>query len=55
MPYTTPAETAFTKAFLLEENKFSAEALIWYKKAVQLNPSNLTYQQTLSSFYETKL
>lgn len=55
VPETTPAETAFAKAFLLEENKFSAEALLWYKKAVQLNPSNLTYQQTLSSFYETKL
>jgi len=55
LPVSTPAETAFAKAFLLEENKFNAEALIWYKKAVQLNPSNQTYQQSLSSFYETKL
>lgn len=55
VPSTTAAETAFTKAFLLHENKFTAEALVWYKKAVRLDPSNLIYQQSLSSFYETKL
>lgn len=55
VPSSTPAETAFAKGFLLQENKFTAEALIWYKQAVRLNPSNLIYQQSLSSFYETKL
>ncbi|RYY47213.1 MAG: hypothetical protein EOO06_12920 [Chitinophagaceae bacterium] len=53
VPITTPAETAFAKAFVLQENHFTAEALRYYKIAAKLAPGNKIFKKTLSVFYET--
>jgi hypothetical protein len=49
---TTPAQTAFMKAWVLEENHFPAEAMKYYAKAVKLDPKNSTYKSALKHFYE---
>ncbi len=49
---TTPAETAYIKAYILEENHFPAEALQYYQQAFQLAPQNLIYQKSQNRFYE---
>jgi hypothetical protein len=54
IPLTTPAETAFAKAFVLQENHFIAEALKYYSLATKLSPQNKLYKKTLSQFYEPK-
>ncbi len=46
-----PAETAFMKGFILEENHFIAEAFNYYKLAGELNPNNKYYKLALSRFY----
>jgi hypothetical protein len=52
LPPATPAESAYMKAFILEENHFLAEAFKFYKQAYKLSPSNKTYQFAQSRFYE---
>ncbi|RYY69448.1 MAG: hypothetical protein EOO13_09515 [Chitinophagaceae bacterium] len=51
IPVTSPAETAFAKAFVLHENHFLAEALKYYTIASRLSPKNKLYQTSLSQFY----
>lgn len=51
---TTPAETAYIKAYILEENHFLAEAFQYYQKAVQLAPQNPVYKKSQNRFYEFK-
>lgn len=51
---TTPAETAYMKAYILEENHFLAEAFQYYQQAFQLAPRNLIYQKSQNRFYEFK-
>jgi len=53
VPVSSAAETAYARAFLLEENHFLAEALQYYQQAAQLNPSNIIYKKSLAKFYET--
>ncbi len=53
VPESSPAETAYAKAFLLHEHHFLAEALPYYKLAVKLNPGNSIYRTSLNKFYET--
>ncbi|RZJ82380.1 MAG: hypothetical protein EOO47_00805 [Flavobacterium sp.] len=45
------AEEAFMTAFLLEQNKYLAEAQQYYRTAVALNPKNKTYQAFSARFY----
>lgn len=52
-PVSMAAETAFAKAFILQENHFLAEALKYYRQASKLAPKNLLYQKALNQFYET--
>ena len=52
VPVTTPSETAFSKAFLMEENFFMAEAFKYYELAMKLNPANKTYKNSLLRFYD---
>lgn len=49
---TTPAETAFAKGFVLEENHFFAEAFTYYKLAYQLNPKNEIYKTSYARYHE---
>jgi hypothetical protein len=51
---TTPAETAYLKGYILEENHFQAEAFQYYQKAFQLAPQNSLYQKSQNRFYEFK-
>lgn len=53
VPVSSAAETAYARAFLLEENHFLSEALQYYQQAVQLNPTNVIYKKSLEKFYET--
>ncbi len=53
VPITSPAETAYGKAFVLHENHFLAEAHKYYKLAASLNPGNSIYKTSLNKFYET--
>lgn len=52
VPVTTPSETAFSKAFLMEENFFMAEAYAYYELATKLNPTNKLYKNSLLKFYD---
>lgn len=52
VPETTNAETAYLRAYVLEENHFIAEAIVYYQKAVKYNPENKIYKQSLDKFYE---
>jgi hypothetical protein len=52
LPPGLPAETAYMKGFILEENHFLAEAFKFYKQAYILSPSNKRYQFAQSRFYE---
>ncbi len=47
---TTPAETAYLSAYLLEEKHFLAEAAKYYQKALQLNPTNKIYAAACERF-----
>lgn len=47
-----PAETAYMKAFLLEEQHFLAEAFSYYQLAAQLDPQNTIYKKAQLRFYE---
>ena len=49
---TTPAETAYMSAFLLEKNHFIVEAAEYYKQAYALEPVNLIYKNAKLRFYE---
>jgi hypothetical protein len=53
VPVTGAAETAFARAFLLEENYFMAEALKYYQQAVRFSPNSEVYKRSLNKFYET--
>ncbi|MFT3980766.1 MAG: hypothetical protein QM687_09880 [Ferruginibacter sp.] len=50
---STPAETAFATAFILQENHFVAEALSYYQLAAKLDHSNIIYKKAVEKFYET--
>lgn len=54
IPVSTAAETAFAKGFVLQENRFLAEALAYYTLAAKLDVKNKLYQKTLSQFYATQ-
>lgn len=47
---TTPAETAYLKAFMLEENHLLIDAAYYYKLAAQLAPTNEAYQTSYAKF-----
>ena len=49
---TTPAETAYMSAFLLEKNHFLTEAAQYYNQAYMLEPKNLVYKNAKLRFYE---
>lgn len=49
---TSPAETAFMKAFVLERNYFLFEAAKYYSKAALLEPANKFYKAAKSRFDE---
>ncbi|RYY89550.1 MAG: hypothetical protein EOO15_05830 [Chitinophagaceae bacterium] len=51
---TTPAETAFMKAFVLEENHFLAEALKYYAEAFRLDPRNPRTEAAIKHYHEIK-
>ena len=53
IPFTTDAETAFARAFVLEENHFIAAAVASYRVAARLSPGNNLYKKTLARFYAT--
>lgn len=53
VPITSAAETAFIKGFVMEENHFMAEALIYYGQAAKANSKNSLYKKTLAKFYNT--
>ncbi len=53
VPETSPAETAYTKAFLLQENHFLAEAFYYYQLAAKLDPANSIYKISLNKFYDS--
>jgi hypothetical protein len=52
LPNASPAETAYMKAFILEENHFTGEAFRYYEQAFKLAPSNEQYKPARSRFYE---
>jgi hypothetical protein len=52
LPNASPAETAYMKAFILEENHFTGEAFRYYEQAFKLAPSNEKYKPARSRFYE---
>ncbi len=47
---TTPAETAYLKAFLFEERHLLAEAAYYYQLATQLAPTNEAYALSYAKF-----
>jgi len=47
---TTPAETAFLKGYLLEENFLLAEAVKYYRRAFELEPKNDVYKNAWNRF-----
>ena len=47
---TTPAETAFLKGYLLEENYLLAEAVKQYTEAFALEPQNARYREAVERF-----
>ena len=49
---TTPAETPYMSAFLLEKNHFIVEAATYYKQAYALEPGNWAYKNAKLRFYE---
>ncbi|RYY40114.1 MAG: hypothetical protein EOO08_07200 [Chitinophagaceae bacterium] len=51
---TTPAQTAFMKAFVLEENHFLVEALKYYAQAFRLDPTNPRIKAALKHYHEIK-
>lgn len=52
LPLSSPAETAFMRGFLLEENHLLADAFIYYQMANRFQPENKIYKTVLSRFYE---
>ncbi len=47
---TSPAETAYMTAYLLEQGFFIAEAKTYYEKAVSLDPENKLYQLSVKRY-----
>lgn len=54
IPVSSPAATAFARAYLLEENHFITEAMEYYRQAVTLDAANEIYKKSFNKFYETK-
>lgn len=52
LPVASPAETAYMKAFILEENYFTGEAFKYYEQAYKLEPTNEKYKLARARFYE---
>jgi hypothetical protein len=52
LPAASAAETAYMKAFILEENHFIGEAFRYYEQAYKLAPTNQKYKLARSRFYE---
>jgi hypothetical protein len=52
LPAAPAAETAYMKAFILEENHFIGEAFRYYEQAYKLAPTNQKYKLARSRFYE---
>jgi hypothetical protein len=48
----TPAQTAWMKGFIMEENHFLAEAFYYYKEAIKLDSKNKVYKKAINRFYE---
>jgi len=46
-----PAQTAWMKGFIMEENHFLAEAFHYYKEAVKSDPKNKVYKKAVNRFY----
>lgn len=47
---TTPAETAYLKGYVLEEQHFLAEAYAYYRLAARLHPQHRLYKKTVARF-----
>jgi hypothetical protein len=52
LPPASAAETAYMKAFILEENHFTGEAFRYYEQAHKLAPTNEKYKLARARFYE---
>ena len=52
--YTTAAETAYMRGYVLEENHLIAAAIASYTMAAHLEPGNKLYSKTLSKFYASE-
>ncbi len=50
-PKTSPAETAFLKAYLLAEKGFLTEAYPYFKQAIKLAPANKDYQKAFNDIF----